>query len=206
VDLTQTSFGGTGGAGDAPFGSAPAFSGGAGTPTAAPTGGGFLDKLSDPRILMAAAPLAVGMLNQGSTTGEAGVQKAAGEAATMGRTLGAFQMSGTLPGGLQAVVDQQSSAGEAALKSSMAEMGLSGSTMEAQQLAQLKQVKAAQVATIADNLARQGLQWSQLSAQEFGQLMQTQSAQDTAFTNALGKFAAGLAGSVIGDKTGTGTG
>jgi hypothetical protein len=156
---------------------------------------------------MAADPLAVNLLSgQGSTTGQTGVTRAAGEAGTMARTLEAYQTSGTLPSGLQSIVDSQSSAAEAKLKSSFAEMGLSGSTMEAQQLGQVKQAKAAEVALMADNLAKQGIQWANLSAQEWNQLMTTQSAQDTAFTNALGKFAAGLAGSVIGDKTGTGTG
>ncbi len=218
-------YGGTGGAGDSPFGSAPSFGGtpagtatgmGGATPAATGTSGtgdfasralGFAEK--NPGMLLGAGALGLNMImNSGTSTGETGVQKSAGEAGTIGRTLTAYQQSGTLPAGLQAVVDQQAAAGEAETRSRYAQMGLSGSTMEGQQLASLKQLKAAQVAQIADNLAKQGFSWSQLSAQEFDSLMKTQAAQDTAFTGALGKFAAGLAGAKFdtGGGTGGGTG
>jgi hypothetical protein len=208
VDLTAN-FAGTGAAGDAPFGSAPAFGGTtAGVDSGmggTATGGGtdWFSKLADPKLLMAAAPLAVSMLSPGSTTGQAGVQQLAGEAGTQARTLETFQTTGTLPGGLQQVVDAQKNAAIAKTKSTYGKMGLSGSTMESQALEQVGQETAASVAMIANNLAKEGRDWAAL-AQEWNQLMQTQTAQDTAFNNALGKFAAGLAGSFIGgDKTGT---
>jgi hypothetical protein len=134
------------------------------------------------------------LLNGGSTTGEAGVQRAAAEAQSMGKTLSSYQFSGTLPSGLQDVVNQQERAGEAALRSRYANSGLAGSTMEGQQIAQLKQASAGQVALIAQELAQQGRSWSTLSAQEFNNLMNLQQQQDAAFNAALAKFAGGLAG------------
>jgi hypothetical protein len=144
--------------------------------------------------LLAAAPLVMSLLNGGSTTGEAGVQRAAAEAQSMGKTLSSYQFSGTLPSGLQDVVNSQESAAEAALKSRYAGLGLAGSTMEGQALGQIKQAKAAQVAVIAQQLAAEGRSWSTLSADEFNKLMAAQQAQDTAFNASLAKFASGLAG------------
>src|SRR5262249_51881714 len=156
-----------GGPGDAPFGSSPAFGGGttaAGTPMATggtSTGTGISDifgSFKNVAPLLGAGVLGMNLLNANKPIpGEQAVQTQAGEAATMGRTLAAYQQSGTLPPGLMAHVDAGTRAAEAALRSRYAQMGLTGSTMEAQQIGQIKEAHAAQVATIADNLAKQGI-------------------------------------------------
>jgi hypothetical protein len=154
---------------------------------------GFFEK--NPGALIAGGLLGANMLlGDKPLPAEAAIQQNAGEAASHARTLEAYQQSGTLPPGLQSIVDQQTSAAEAELRSSFAKNGLSGSTMEAEQLGQLKRAKAGQIAALADNLAKQGIQWAGLSAQEFGQLLSAQQAQDAAFTQSLGLFAGGLAG------------
>lgn len=162
---------------------------------------GFFEK--NPGALIAGGLLGANMLmGDKPLPAEASIQQAAGEAQSHANVLQAYQTSGTLPPGLQSLVDQQTSSAEAELRSSFAKSGLSGSTMEAEQLGQLKRAKAGQIAALADNLAKQGIQWAGLSAQEMGQLLTAQQAQDTAFTQSLGLFAGGLSG-LRGSGTGT---
>ncbi len=113
---------------------------------------------------------------------------------SMGRTLTAYEESGTLPAGLQSVVDANTNAGIAKIKSNYAQLGFSGSTMEAEAVAQVKQAATSQVAAIAQQLAQQGMQWSGLSQQEFNTLLQTQMAQEQGLQSAIGNFAGALAG------------
>ncbi len=154
---------------------------------------GLVEK--NPGILLAGGLLGANMLlGNKPLPAEAQLQQAAGEAGTQARTLAAYQQSGTLPAGLQAVVDQQMQAAKAAVVSQFGEAGLGNSSMMVDKLNQLKQQKSAEVAQFADNLAKQGVQWAQLSSAELGQLLAAQTAQENQFTQALGSFAGGLAG------------
>jgi hypothetical protein len=162
---------------------------------------GFFEK--NPGALIAGGLLGANMLmGDKPLPAETAIQQNAGEAQSHANVLQAYQTSGTLPPGLQSLVDQQTSAAEAELRSSFAKNGMSGTTMEAEQLGQLKRAKAGQIAALADNLAKQGIAWAGLSAQEMGQLLSAQQAQDTAFTQSLGLFAGGLSG-LRGSGTGT---
>ncbi len=125
------------------------------------TGGGFgsiLDKLgSNPGLLLAAAPLAMDLFN-GSSLPSSGtaLQGQAADAGSMGRTLSAYQQSGTLPSGLQDAVTANTNASVARLKATYAQNGLSGSSMEAEAVNQVHQAATAQVATLAQQLAAAG--------------------------------------------------
>lgn len=154
---------------------------------------GLVEK--NPGILLAGGLLGADMLlGNKPLPAEKQIQQAAGEAGTEARTLAAYQQSGTLPAGLQAVVDQQMEAAKAAVTSQFGEAGLSNSSMMVDKLNQLKVQKSAEIAQFADSLAKQGVQWANLSAQELTQLLASQTASQNQFTQALGSFAGGLAG------------
>ena len=154
---------------------------------------GLVEK--NPGILLAGGLLGANMLlGNKPLPAEAQLQQAAGEAGSQARTLTAYQQSGTLPPGLQSLVDQQMAAAKAAIVSQFGEAGLGNSSMMVDKLNQLKQQKSAEVAQFADNLAKQGVAWANLSAGELGQLLTAQTQQENAFTSALGSFAGGLAG------------
>ena len=173
-------------------------------PRADAAGGGMLGGIGDkigglieknPGILLAGGLLGANMLmGDQPVPAEKQLQQQAGEAASMGRTLTAYQTSGTLPPGLQGIVDQQIDAAKAALVSQYGEMGLGSSTMLTDKLNQLKVQKSAEIAQFADQLAKQGIAWTNLSASEFSNLMTAQTQRENAFTQALGSFAAGLSG------------
>ncbi len=150
---------------------------------------------NNPGVLLAGGLLGANMLlGDKQLPAEKQIQQQAGEAATQARTLTAYQTSGTLPPGLQAVVDQQFDAAKAGVVDSFAKEGLGDSTMLNDKLNALKVQKSGEIAQFADMLAKQGIQWANLSSQEFNQLLNAQAQQDSAFTAALGSFAGGLAG------------
>jgi len=154
---------------------------------------GLVEK--NPGVLLAGGLLGANMLlGNEKTPAEKAVEQQAGEAGTQARTLTAYQTSGTLPPGLQGIVDQQFDAAKAGVIDSFAKQGLGNSTMMADKLNALKAQKSAEIAQFADMLAKQGIQWANLSSNEFTTLLNAQAQQDSAFTAALGSFAGGLAG------------
>ncbi len=162
-------------------------------------GGGLSNIFSqlgkNPGMLLSAAPLAIDML-KGTSLPSAGtaLQSQGADAASQGRTLTAFRQSGTLPAGLQSVVDANTNAAVAKIRSSYANLGLSGSTMESQAIEQAKQGASGQVAEIANQLAQQGMQWSGLASEDSARVLSAQMQQDQQFQNSLALFARGLAG------------
>lgn len=168
---------------------------------------GFIQK--NPAALLGAAPLALSLFGSPQQLpGERALKTAAGEAASQARVLETYQQTGTLPAGLQSAVDRAADRQRAQVRSTYAQLGLSGSTMEAQALNDVAQSSATQMAELAQKLAQQGLSWEQLSAQELDAVLQAQQTQNTAFQNALGNFAIGIAGAApgINKMFGTGTG
>lgn len=174
-------------------------------PKGGSTGGGglggtvsnlFGSLTSNPASLLGVAGLGATLLRGpgGPTGAEKQLQQQAGEAQTIGQTLQAYQISGTLPPGLQQMVDQQFHEAAAGVTSEFSKLGLGNSTMLADKLNQLKTQKAGEIAQFADNLAKQGIDWTKLSANEFQSLMQAQQVRETNFQNALSNFAMGLAG------------
>jgi hypothetical protein len=160
------------------------------------TGGGLLSGLmSNPAALLGIGALGYEAL-QGPPTlpATSQISQAATTAQTHANTLAAYQTSGTLPPGLQSLVDQQVQAAQAQLVSTYGQLGLGSSTMLTDKLNQLKQQRSAEVAQLADQLASQGIQWQQLSNQELSQLLGAQEYGYTQYSNALSNFAKGLAG------------
>ena len=166
-------------------------------------GGGFLSNAlgylsNNPALLLGAGALGADLLlgNQ-PLPAEAQVQNASAEQASVGNTLSAFGLSGTLPSGLQDAINMNTNAGIAAVRSQYGQLGLTGSTMESQAIQQIKEAATAQQATLANQLLSQGAQWTGMSNQELNTLLQTQMAQDAALTQAIGTFAGGIAGSSL---------
>jgi hypothetical protein len=148
-----------------------------------------------PGALISAAPLAIDLL-KGNSLPSAGtaLEGQAAEAGSMGRTLTAYEQSGTLPAGLRSVVDANTNAGIAKVRSNFAQLGLSGSTMEAQAIESAKQGATAQTVEIANSLAQQGAQYAGLAGSETSNVLRAQLDQQGQFTQALSLFARGLAG------------
>lgn len=150
---------------------------------------------NNPGAVLGAGILGVNMLmGDKPLPGEAELKQSAGEAASKGRTLAAYQESGTLPSGLQSVVDQQFESAKAAVVDQYGKLGLGNSTMMQDKLNQLKTQKSIQIAQFADMLAKQGIEWTKMSNDQFNKLLAVEVAKEEAFGKALGSFATGLAG------------
>lgn len=125
---------------------------------------------------------------------QAQLQELAAEQGTVGRTLAGYSQTGTLPPGMQQVIDANTASAKAAIRSKYASLGYSGSSAEIQALQQVDQAAAGQVAQIANQLLQQGKDFSSLSAQEFEALLNAEQQQQTGLSNSIAKFAGGLAG------------
>jgi len=163
-------------------------------PGASTIGGQIMDfAKKNPGLLLSAAPMLLGMFGKPSEVpGQAQLQNAQGQAASMGKTLSAFQLSGTLPPGMQEIVSAKNAADKAAIRSNFAQLGYTGSTAERQALTQADQATTAQIASIGAQLASQGLDWTHLSAQEMETLLNAELKQQSDFSAALGNLSKGL--------------
>lgn len=154
---------------------------------------GFLG--NNPGLLLGGGVLGLDLLKGNQPLpGQTQVQNQAASEASVGNTLSAYAQSGTLPAGLQDIVNQNTNAGIAKIRSDFAQLGLTGSTMEAEAINQVHQAAAAQTSQLANQLLSQGAQFTGLRNQEFNTLLQSQLSQEQALQNALGSFAGGLAG------------
>jgi hypothetical protein len=178
------------------------------------TGGGVIDRITgggdtfgkigsfvekNPGLVLGAGALgAQALMGSQPSKYENQLSTAAGEAGTMARTLSTYQLTGTLPSGLQSVVDRYQNNAISTIKSQYAQLGLSGSTAEAQAIAGVKQTSAIQVAELADKLATQGIKWEALSHDDMVNLLKAEQSRDQSFTQALTTFASGLAGAKLG--------
>lgn len=153
---------------------------------------------NNPAMLLGAGALGADLLMGNQPLPAQGqVQQAAADQASVGRTLSAYGESGTLPAGLQDVINMNTQAGEAALNSQFGQLGLANSTMAAQGQQQIREAAAGQQAQLANQLLQQGAQYTGMSNQELNVLLQTQMQQDQALTQAIGGFAGALAGSSL---------
>lgn len=153
---------------------------------------------NNPAMLLGAGALGADLLMGNQPLPAQGqVQQAAADQASVGRTLSAYGESGTLPAGLQDVINMNTQAGEAALNSQFGQLGLANSTMAAQGQQQIREAAAGQQAQLANQLLQQGAQYTGMSNQELNTLLQTQMQQDQALTQAIGGFAGALAGSSL---------
>jgi hypothetical protein len=193
---------------------------GGGTPAATPSGNSIINAFQNPSVASVAnavggniGPLAsAGMLAFEAANRPGGIggqqlpaaaqpgpvsNRLVGQAGALGTTGAALQqplVSGTLPPGAQASVDQLTQSEIAKIKSQFASMGLSGSTMETEAIAQAQEGAQARAFSIAQNMASLGLSDMQLSSGIFQQLLNSGLRSDQEFQQALTQFASSLAG------------
>ena len=94
---------------------------------------------------------------------------------------------------VQSLVTQEPAA-VAAIQSRYAQRGMTGSTAEQQDIANARLMAQTQGAQMAIQLYQQGVSDTQLSDQLYAQIMQASVAMDQQTSNAIGGFAAALAG------------
>jgi hypothetical protein len=171
---------------------------------------------SGPNIGSLAAPVASGvaaLLNGGSSLPYSGNLNAiAGAAGAEGGTTYAQGqelinplITGQLPPGAQAEVQNYLNQQNAATSSRYASLGQTGSTMESDALNQNKQTSLAQTFQIAQQMAQvgtqlngQALQALQLDSSIYGNMMDAQMKEDSSMSSAIGAFASILGGSGVG--------
>lgn len=103
-------------------------------------------------------------------------------------------MTGQLPPGAQAAVNQATAAAKAQIRSQYASLGLSGSTMEAEALAGVDQSAASQVFSIAEDLYKTGISQTQLSDQLYSSILNAQGTLANQTNQALLGFASAMSG------------
>lgn len=139
-----------------------------------------------------------------NTAGQADV--ASGQLGAEAQTLINPEITGQLPPGAQAEVQQYIQQQNAAVKSRYASLGQTGSTMETDALNQVQQQGLAQTFQIAQQMAQQGIQLSgqslqalNITQQAYGadagiyeNLMKAQMTQNQSILTSIGSFAAAL--------------
>lgn len=122
------------------------------------------------------------------------LQAQANQERRQGETLESYAMSGTLPAGLQAGIDQATTAAQASIRSMYAQRGMSGSSAEAQDVASVSARAKAEGAQIALSLMQQGISEEGAANQLYLNLMSGQMQQDQELSNAFAGFATSLVG------------
>lgn len=165
-------------------------------------GGGILGSLEKAvgknplGALAAGGGLLYNMFTGSNTNKEIGQLKAQANAfGTQGNALASYLQSGTLPTGLQALVDRASNSAKAQVRSTFAGMGLSGSTQEATALQQVDQNTLITTAQIGEGLLTTGINESNLSTQLLEGVIGAQTAQNKQTASAISGLAAALSGS-----------
>jgi hypothetical protein len=150
-------------------------------------------------LLASAAPLALELMGgQPAYPAEKALTNVATNLGTQGQALSSYIQSGTLPPGGEAFVKSSTDAAKAATRSNYARMGLSGSSMETAALADIDQRAGGQRFALAGDLLSQGLRAEDVAAGDYKALITAEQARDTAFSNALSRFASALAGGFAG--------
>jgi hypothetical protein len=142
----------------------------------------------------------------------AAVGKTAGNLSTQGSTIANDAAAGKLPAGLEQQLATAASSAKATIRSQYASRGMSGSSAEQQDLANVDNQIAAQRGTLAQSLLQQGINEQTQGASLANNLLQTGISEtglstalyeailkqslgsDQALSDALAKFATGLAG------------
>jgi hypothetical protein len=136
----------------------------------------------------------------------------AGNLTTQGTTIANDAAAGKLPPGLEQQLTTAAASAKATIRSQYASRGMSGSSAEQQDLANVDNQIAAQRGTLAQSLLQQGIAEQQqgaslastllstgisetgLSTALYESILKDSLAQDASLSDALAKFAAGLAG------------
>lgn len=129
----------------------------------------------------------------GQAGGAAGSLMGTGTALTQGL------LTGKLPAGAQALIDQKLKEATNTISGKYAQLGQTGSTMEADALANVQNQASEMQFKIAEDMARTGLQATGQSLQALGiesqvysNLMQAQMKSDQSMSDTIGKFASSL--------------
>lgn len=118
----------------------------------------------------------------------------AGQAESNSQTLISAELSGKLPPGAAAGVQQGLEAAQARIRSQFAEMGLTGSSAEADALGNASQQASAQSFSIASQMAQQGISLAGLPASIYEAITQQVLGEDQNFQNAIVNFATAAGG------------
>jgi hypothetical protein len=181
-----------------------ASGGGAGGGTAADPG--FLSNLTQGNFGAAAKDIPLGaVIGGGGLAYEAlkgqppipnlsNLNQIAGQAESNSQTLINAELSGQLPAGAAAGVQQGLESAQAAIRSQFASLGLSGSAQEAEALATAAQTSAANSFNIAAQMGQQGISLAGLPAQVYQTIMQATLQNDQEFSQAVTNFATAAAG------------
>ena len=160
---------------------------------AAPAGGGLLSAKNIPSLL------GVGALGLDALKGnqkpeyEAQLQAEAAQAAASGKQLENYELSGTLPSGMQSGINAAQDSAAAAIRSEYASRGDSVSSAESQDISNLGIRTQAQGESEAAALFTQGLSDTQLSDSIYSQLMQVQIQQDQQLSASITGMVSALA-------------
>jgi hypothetical protein len=159
-------------------------------------GGGASGLLSAKNIPSLLGVGALGMdLIKGNQKPEYEAQLAAEAAAAsaQGKQLENYELSGTLPPGMQAGINAAQDSAAAAIRSGYAARGDTASSAEAQDISNLGIRTQAQGEAEATTLFQQGLSDTQLSDQIYGELMNVQIQQDQQLSQGVGNLVSALA-------------
>lgn len=146
-------------------------------------------------IVPSVAPLAYeAIAGQQPPKGTNALNSEATQLQAQGQQTANYLSTGTLPPGVQSALTSASDSAKAAIRSKYASLGDSGGSAEVQDLANVDALMAGQGANIAMQLYQQGVSEEQTAAQLQEGLLNNTIQQDAQFTQALGTFAAALAG------------
>lgn len=156
--------------------------------------GGLSGLFGNPKADVALAGLGLDLLHGDQQTSEQKALEAqAAQAGGNAQRLESYETSGTLPPGMQSLLDAAAAGSRATVNSEYAARGMSGSSARAQDIAAVGQHEAQQSAQLATQLFQQGVQESQLSAELYQNLLQVQLQQDKDFSTALGGLVSAVA-------------
>lgn len=150
--------------------------------------------LANPGLLLSGGLLGLNALKSQKIPGLAPIQQQAGQLGAAGKQLSQPLLTGKLPAGAQAAVDEAVRSNQANVRSQFANMGLSGSTMESTALQEAALRGQELTFQIAQSMAQLGLQDTALSSDLLKTIMQAQLQNDNALSQSIANFATALAG------------
>ena len=150
--------------------------------------------LANPGIVLGGGLLGLNALKSQQIPGLSPIQKQAGQLGAAGKQLSQPLLTGKLPAGAQAAVDEAVRSNQANVRSQFASMGLSGSTMESTALQEADLRGKELTFQIAQSMAQLGLQDTALSSNLLKTIMQAQLQNDNALSQSIANFATALAG------------
>jgi len=118
----------------------------------------------------------------------------AGNLQSQGNALASYLQSGTLPAGLQTIVNNSTAAAKAQVRGYYATLGLTGSTQEQQALQQVDQNAISTTANIGEGLLTTGINEANISQQLLQGVISANQAQSKQTGQSIASLAAALSG------------